>query len=50
MIQQKVDAVPRTIKNELKEKNPQILQQVSVRTIQSHRKIEIGYEHRAPKR
>ena len=35
---------------ELKEKNTQLLQQVSVRTIQRRLKDDLYYEHRAPQR
>lgn len=50
VLQRQVEAEPRITAKELKEKNPKLLQQVSVRTVQRRLKDDLCYEHRAPRR
>ncbi|MPD06228.1 hypothetical protein E2C01_102025 [Portunus trituberculatus] len=48
VLQRQVEAEPGITAKELKEKNPQLLQNVSVRTIQRRLKDDLCYAHRAP--
>ena len=50
VLQRQVEAEPRITAKELKEKNPKLIQQVSVRTVQCRLKNDLCYEHRAPRR
>lgn len=48
VLQQEVEAKPKITAKELKEKDPQLLQQVSVKTTQRRLKDDLSYEHWAP--
>lgn len=50
LIQRQVEVEPRITATELKEKNPLLLQTVSVRTIQRRLRDDLCYERRAPRR
>ena len=50
LLQRQVEQEPRITAKELKERNTQLLENTSVRTIQKRLRDDLGFQHRAPRR
>ena len=50
LLQRQVELEPRITAKELKERNKQLLENTSVRTIQKRLRDDLGFQHRAPRR